>query len=289
MSTSPPRSPVPGGIPPGAPEAPPSSDAIESAGAAMSAGGAPRGVLVAVETLGKAGVAVLGVVYALGLAVVTLHVASYGASGLGLLHEQYVLAGVWALLPLGATGFAFAVIAAAALMEFGEMKADAASTLWQRWRLIGRKTWEAALASAAWFIIAGFFLRFLTPQIYSAGGASVGLWTVAKIGAHVVGFAAALTVFAIGGLATFVTTEKRLQAAGSVLLGAALFVLVGYLGYFTASVYPLIPAAVGGGEPRRIHIVLKSDTNATSAAALLDGSAAAPLAEHRLLFATDKS
>src|SRR6185503_10126330 len=96
------------------------------------------------------------------------------------------------------------------------------------------KIGQAALIAATWFIVAGFFLGFLTPRIYGAGSASLGLWTLVKIGGHVV---------------------------GTVLLGTALFVLLGYLGYFTASVYPLIPAAVGGGEPRRIHLVLKSDTD----------------------------
>jgi hypothetical protein len=256
----------------------------------MTNGEAPRSALATVEGLGKAAVAVLGLIYALGLAVVSLHLASYGASGLGLLQEQYVLAGLWALLPLGATGFAFAVIAGAAIEEFGEVKANAAATRKQRWLVIAGKVKQAAMVSVAWFIIAGFFLGFVTPQIYRSGIASIGLWTLVKIGAKVVGFAVVLAIFAIGGLASFVGAGKRNPVIGTVLLGTALFVLLGYLGFFTASVYPLIPATVGGGQPRRIHVLLKGDAPEASAAALLRGTPPPnQLSEHRLLFATDKA
>ena len=94
---------------------------------------------------------------------------------LGLLHEQYVLAGVWALLPLGATFFAFLVIAGAAREEFSEMNADPASTI-----------------------------------------ASVGFWMLVKIGASVVGFAVALAICAIGGLASFVVSGTRSPVLGAV-------------------------------------------------------------------------
>jgi hypothetical protein len=256
----------------------------------MTGGGAPRSTLSTVEGLGKAAVTVLGLIYALGLAVVTLHLASYGASGLGLLQEQYVLAGMWALLPLGATGFAFAVITGAALDEFGEMKADPASTRKQRWLVIARKVRQAALMSLVWFFIAGFFLGFVAPQVYRSGIASIGWWTLVKIGAQVAGFAVVLAILAIGGLASFVARDKREPATGTVLFGTALLVLLGYLGFFTASVYPLIPAAVGGGQPRRIHVLLKSDSSEASVTALLRGTTPpALLPEHRLLFATDKS
>src|SRR5262245_4497459 len=89
----------------------------------------PRSVLATVEGLGKAAVAALGLIYALGLAVVSLHLAAYGASGLGLLQEQYVLAGILALIPLAAVGFVVAVIVGTALDEFGQVKTRAASTI----------------------------------------------------------------------------------------------------------------------------------------------------------------
>src|SRR5262245_45468550 len=252
----------------------------------MTNGETRRDTLATAEALGKAAVAVLGLIYALGLAVVTLHLARYGASGLGFLQEQYVLAGMWALLPLGAIGFVFAVIVAAALEEFGEVQHDPTVTAARRWRIVAGKLWQAAKVSGAWFIIAGFFLGFLTPRAY--GLASIGSWALVKIGLQVAGFAAVLAIMTIGGLASFVAAGKRNPVVGTVLLGTALFVLLGYLGFFTASVYPLIPAALGGGQPRRIQILLKSDD--ASAAALLDTrSAGAPLPEHRLLFASDKA
>ena len=257
---------------------------------AMTNGDRPRSALATVEGLGKAAVAVLGIIYALGLAVVTLHLARYGASGLGLLQEQYVLAGVWALLPLGAIGFVCAAIVGAAFQEFGRLDADPTSTRRQRWVMIAGKVMQGFFAALAWLLTAGFFLGFVTPQISDPSAASLGGWTFLTIAAKVAGFAAVLALFVIGGLGLIVGEENRNPVLGTVILSTALFVLLGYLGYFTASVYPLIPAAVGGGQPRRIHILLKSGTAEASAAALLRGTPGQePLSEHRLLFTTDKS
>lgn len=256
----------------------------------MTDGEAPRSALATVEALGKAAVAVLGVIYALGLAVVSLHLAAYGASGLGLLQEQYVLAGMWALLPLAAIGFVFAVIVGSAVDEYGQMKTEATATAKQRWLMIGQKGLEAAAAAFGWILVASFFLGFVTPQISSSGVAELGLGRLLVIALEVAGFAAALAIFVIGGLGTILGRQQSNVLVGTVMLGTALFVLLGYLGFFTASVYPLIPATVGGGQPRRIHVVLKSGTPEATMAALLRGTPSPEIVtEHRLLFATDRA
>src|SRR5581483_4916878 len=72
-----------------------------------------RNVFGVVEGVGKA-------VVGLGLTVVTLHLARYGAAGVGLLQEQYVMAGVWALVPLVGIAFAVTVVVGATLEEFRE-------------------------------------------------------------------------------------------------------------------------------------------------------------------------
>ena len=256
----------------------------------MTDGEAPRRALETVERVGKAAVAVLGWIYALGLAVVTLHLARYGASGLGLLQEQYVLAGMWALLPLGAIGFVCAVIAGTAFEEFWRMDADPASTRKQRWLMIGRKVRQGVFAALGWLLVAGFFLGFVIPPIAGSGITALGGWTLLTIAAKVAGFAAALALFVIAGLGSIVGEGKQNPVLGTVMLGTALFVLLGYVGFFTASVYPLIPATVGGGQPRRIQILLRSSAADASAAALLRGAAlSTSLSEHLLLFATDKA
>jgi hypothetical protein len=256
----------------------------------MTDGGTSFSTLETVEGLGKAAVAVLGLIYALGLAVVTLHLARYGASGLGLLQEQYVLAGMWALLPLGAIGFVCAVIGGTAFEEFGRMEADPASTRKQRWLMIGRKVRQGVFAALGWLIVAGFFLGFVAPPIAGSGIDALGRWTLLAIAAKVAGFAAALALFVTAGLRSIVGEERRNPVLGTVMLGTALFVLLGYLGFFTASVYPLIPATIGGGQPRRVQILLRSDAAEASAAALLRGAALPTLLSERLLlFANDKA
>ena len=265
----------------------------------MTDGEAPRSILATVEGLGKAAVAALGVIYALGLAVVSLHVAAYGASGLGFLHEQYVLAGMWALLPLAAVSFICIVIVGYALDEYGQAapEQDATTrtpreraTARQRWLVIGKKGAEAAAAAFGWIVIAGFFLGFVTPQVSGAGIAELGIGRLLLIALKVAGFAATLAIFVGGGLGSIVGRETKNLLLGTVMLGTALVVLLGYLGFFTASVYPLIPATLGGGQPRRIQVMMKSGNPEASVAALLRGTPPPDVvSEHRLLFVTDRA
>jgi hypothetical protein len=261
----------------------------------MTNGEAPSNALATLEKLSKAAVAALGAVYALGLAVVTLHMASYGASGLGLLHEQYVLAGMWALFPLGAIGFVFTVIFGAAVEEFDKKQTRSADVgpdarPVRRWREIGIKIGGVAMLSFSWLLISGFFLGFVASQIDRSSIAAVGIWALLTIAAKVTGFGVMIAIMLIGGIAGMVDKAKPNRPFAAVLLTTALIVMMGYLGFFTASVYPLIPAAVGGGQPRRVQVLLKSDPPGAAMAALLRGTSLPELlSEHRLLFATDQA
>jgi hypothetical protein len=259
----------------------------------MSSGEASPSVLATVEGLSKAAVAVLGVIYALGLAVVSLHLAAYGSSGLGLLQEQYVLAGMWALFPLAAIGFVVVVIVGTALDEYGRtapddrVKKDRKRP--RRWLSIGRKALEAAAAAFGWIIVVSFFFGFVSPQIADPDAANLGVGRLIVLALEVAGFAAALCLLSAGGVTTIIGREQPNVLLGTVMLGTAFVVLIGYLGFFTASVYPLIPATVGGGHPRRVQVVLKGRNPEASMAALLAGTAPPELvSEHRLLFITDK-
>ena len=127
------------------------------------------------------------------------------------------------------------MIAAAAVEEFGEMTHDPAATTAQRVRVIAGKLWQALKVSAAWLIINGFFLGFLSVHAYGVDATAMGVWGLLKVGAQVAAFAAVLAIFTVGGLASLVASRHRNPVAGTVLLGTGLVVLLGYLGFFTAS------------------------------------------------------
>jgi hypothetical protein len=52
------------------------------------------------ETIGKIALGVLGMFYVTGLIVVSTHLNQYGVFSLNLLRVNYIMAGIWALLPI---------------------------------------------------------------------------------------------------------------------------------------------------------------------------------------------
>jgi hypothetical protein len=274
-------------------------------------------VLGKIEGFGKAAVAVLGVVYALGLVVVTLHLAQYGVSGLGLLREQYVLAGVWALFPLGAVVFILSVIVASIPEIEGPSKPSAPGSLakapgtggeepnkaaisisqrfgtfWTKFRRLASRLRSVATLAFGWILIPLFFLGFVS-HYFSAGGASpFQLGELLRIALKVMGFCFAIAVLAFGGYWSLVRmSDYHHVFRGAVFCGTAMMAVLGYIGYFTASVYPRIPAAVGGGRPTRVQLLLKVDSSAESLSTVLypgPNSLPPPLStQHLLLFTTD--
>jgi hypothetical protein len=77
---------------------------------------------------------------------------------------------------------------------------------------------------------------------------------------------------------------------GIVTSATALVALLGYIGYFTSSIYPRIPAVVGGGETIRVQLILKDEPAIAPLMKLLGESSPYQFhCAHRLLFATDKT
>jgi hypothetical protein len=201
------------------------------------------------EWAGKVTAAVTAIIYILGLVVVTLHLGRYGASGLGLLHEQYVVAGIWVLVP---PVIATLLIAAAYVAAVTESQPDQKSRY---------PRWLSALFAVigvviGYPVIAGYFLSFVS-------GVSVGINTtdLVLIGAGATFFAVIAAAFLAGGLGMVGSTSNYYRVVGLSLIVFGIFPVVGYVGYFTKNVYPKIPASIGGGEPVRIRILLGSEKN----------------------------
>jgi hypothetical protein len=78
--------------------------------------------------------------------------------------------------------------------------------------------------------------------------------------------------------------------SGIVTSTTALVALLGYIGYFTSSIYPRIPAVVGGEETIRVQLILKDEPAIAPLMKLLGESSPYQFhCAHRLLFATDKT
>lgn len=201
------------------------------------------------EQAGKVTAAGAAIIYILGLVVVTLHLGRYGASGLGLLHEQYVVAGLWVLVP---PLVAALLMSAAFVAAMTESQPDEKSRF-PRWL----NALFAVLGVVVGYpVIAGYFLSFVS-------GVSVGISTadLVWIGATATFFAVIATAFLAGGVSLLSSQANHYRVMGLGLVVFSIFPILGYVGYFTKDVYPKIPASLGGGQSERIRILLGSEKN----------------------------
>ena len=90
-----------------------------------------------------------------------------------------------------------------------------------------------------------------------------------------------------GDRARFARTDQPADTPYRVLgWSLALAAGIGYVGYFTNSVFPRVPAAAGGGAPTAVHILMRSDSAPMGLAAAIRGLPQDAACRHRLLFAT---
>ena len=232
-------------------------------------------------------VAAIGGIYAIGLAVVTLHLAKYGVANVGLMHAQFVLAGVMALVPIVGVAFMVAVVVALLQHELGGRAV--AGVPRASGSFVRRRDMVVGVLGATIGIlgIARFFLSFL-------GDRSEDITTPIQFGELVVialavlGFVAAIAWGV--GIARYARTDQPGDTPYRVLGWSLAFAAgIGYLGYFTSHVFPRVPAAAGGGAPTAVHMVMRSDSEPLGLAAAMRGLEQDAACRHRLLFATEES
>jgi hypothetical protein len=229
----------------------------------------------------------VAVVYVVGLAVVSLHLSRYGVFGLSLAQADYLLAGVWALVPLVVVGTIAGVVTALVLQEqaahtgAGGVVRGSGSFSKRRDMVIG------VLAVTLGMVLMALYLTSFV------GGRSAedmiepfGAGELLAIGVATLGF---LLAVALGtGVALFARSQHPVDVPYRVLgVMLAVTALIAYIGYFTDTVYPRIPSAVGGGAPTAVHMVMKSDSTPGMLASVMRGLANEAACRHRLLFANN--
>jgi len=228
-------------------------------------------------------VAGLGGVYAIGLTVVTLHLAKYGIANVGVLQAQFIMAGVMALIPIVAVAFIVAVVVA--LLQH-ELSGRAPAGVRASGSFVKRRDMVVGVLGATIGIlgIARFFLGFVAKRSEDIA-APLQFGNLLIIGLAVLGF---VTAIAWGvGIARYARTDQPGDTPYRVLgWSLALAAGIGYVGYFTDSVFPRVPAAAGGGAPTAVHILMRSDSAPMGLAAAIRGLPQDAACRHRLLFAT---
>ncbi len=246
----------------------------------MSDSARAKGILIVVA-------AVAAGVYVMGVAVVSLHLARYGVGGMGLFQAEYLLAGVMAMVPLVVVAFLVAVVVALLQRQLvrvpGGIPRASGSFVKRRDVVVG-----VLGATIGMLATARFFATFVGTRFAEDVTAPLSVAELTVIGLVVLGFVAALAWGV--GLARYARTDDPGDLPYRILgIGLAVVALLGYVGYFTDSVYPRIPAAAGGGAPTAVHLLMTSDSAPGALGSALRGVPAGLVCRHRLLFAGEEA
>jgi hypothetical protein len=203
------------------------------------------------DTIGKIALGVLGMFYVTGLIVVSAHLNKYGIFSLSLLRLNYIMAGIWALLPIF-------VLLTVLTIGWSLLRRSSASLLFSH--LFTKKKKESdepdmfeAVLSLLPFIgfiagifIAGFYLKELPVAIVFTH--NLFLW-------------AAFLSFCI--LLIYVLFSLGYVQASRILLfyliSPIVALFIGYILYFGKFYYSEIPAYLGGGGSSEVQLVIEAD------------------------------
>jgi hypothetical protein len=266
------------------------------------------------ERLGKLTAYFIAAIYVVGVGVVNLRLAQFGITGMGLLREQYIFAGTWAILPVLAIsvivgtfcGFVIQMFRYHQLVEARPRpEPDVAySALEGGTHKAGRHVWtnvrntveratpavtatvRAAWTTAFWTVLVAFVFSYAVNSAVPAATARVTTLDVLVTGGKI-----ALFTVGIGCCGAFAVQIVRgpkdtwsYVLAAAVALTTAILVL-GYLSFFALSIYAKIPAGIGGGADTNVRLLLDLDpTRTTQLGIRNDGGT--PL---RLLFVTNNT
>ena len=190
-----------------------------------------RSVVGEVERWTKVGIGIFGFLYVLGFLVHTLYLASYGVAAMNLLRIQYIMAGVWALMPMALIiGFYFWVSYAVESRKPGTHYA-----------------YSAAVASIAFVGIVGLAVSPFDEIFTLPPHAGVDV-------AWMIGLVVVLI-----GLVVVLARQIKEGARIDWIIALLAIASVGYVVRFSHLVYPGIPASIGGGRPINVRFAISDE------------------------------
>lgn len=215
------------------------------------------------ETAGKIFLGIAGLSYVTGLVVVTVHLREYGLNSLILSQLHYVMAGIWALLPIVVAMFLITVAVHSVLDELqrtkartrrqGESRAPAGSPpneLSISWVKFASKMFMAAVFPVGIFVVLLALLAFT--------GIKFGWnWLLVLFVGAIVG------TFAIGigylwrGSSPSRSTPNLIAMGAATSLGLLFF--FAYVVLFSKLSYKNIPWSTGGGGSSQVQLVVTND------------------------------
>jgi MFS family permease len=227
----------------------------------------------------------VGALYVIGFLVVTFHVAQFGFVSVSWLRPQYLLAGIWCLLPLllFISDLAFVGLQ---IVEPWIKYSNVVSKRTRRYRYV-----KSVIQGLAGMFAATGFVSILI--LWATGQPVKATWSPSTVIAlKLAGLC--LAAFVLGTLGiTWLTAAAESEetrtdrfvarfSLGTVVCLMALAVGIAYIRYFSIAVYSAIPSTLGGGRPQTVVFLLdRSHSDPPPVAA--DGSGSRSVSYHLLL------
>ncbi len=203
---------------------------------------ASRGPKETLEVVGKIVIGLAGLCYVLGLIVVTIHLRKFGLNSLDLSQLHYVMAGVWAMLP---------ILVILLMVIFGfymyqiEVLDGPVNTRWKRVKQV----------LPVLFVLLVSFYFFLG----SLGG-NLGLefgwqsWVLAPLLGMLAAVCICAGVFLLTRSEGYGSRVMVSLSLGSIVFGVGIGFL--YLAMFSNHTYQKIPWSTGGGRPSKVQLMI---------------------------------
>ena len=257
-------------------------------------------ILGKTEQLSKLIVLSAAVLYVLGYLVVSLFLGQYNVSSLNLVRAQYILAGLWLILPLVATGIICAWFTSYLVSEYRQVMISTKKVAVELEAVpkLGRPRWIRVLrAFGLTFLSVSFgvtVLKFLVGHGSGGLGEDLSVSPPAESVVFVLLFCAIAGGCWAAGL-WFLRKARQSESkdrtvwrlhAVAMLATAGMFTL-GYVGFFAARIYPHIPSVFGGGQPRKVQFLLPRDRQINHI--LQEGDTKGVSKTYGLLIALDKT
>jgi hypothetical protein len=235
------------------------------------------------QTSGKLIVGIAGFFYVTGLLVVTIHLGRYGLNSLILSQLHYVMAGVWAMMPILFASFLAIAAAQLAVEEISKPEQKTDEKAGRLRKLFSKR--NRRIASSVFYGLAG--VSILLYVVVKNLGVKIGLsWLIVLP-------AGAIVAFFLLGLGYRLLNPGRFEAEGSLAhvnyaVGTLLFFLL-YIILFTYLSYRDIPWSTGGGGSSRIQMVVTTEARSQLENVGIPFSAGQDRSNSlQLLLATDK-
>jgi hypothetical protein len=231
------------------------------------------------------------VLYVVGFLVVTFHVAQFGFVPVSWLRPQYLLAGIWCLLPTLLLVWIISYGIGQSLTLLGKTPGTQPPPKSSRFRNL-----TGMFLSVVGFVIATYVGFGLIGAMFGQPITVTPSRPNVVIALKLVGFYLAALITGITGVVTLIGARKLPRqlsvrfvsewSSVTLLLCFSLAMGVGYIRYFSTSVYSAIPSAVGGGRPQDVIFLLDKEHGEPPVTADSSGIRSVP---YQLLLKTDST